>query len=209
MINTHYAVCAVVVYHCMTVSAVDFQSFEDQDNEQHSPENSDDIFLTEGTTPNYFIKQRTGYNVPISEEEGKKHSKEIFRCKHPNCFWQGTDPLEQDDHEKQYHAVAEAPQLFQRDSVLNEETFKCRECKEVFYQIADLEDHLLEHEEERQMNIFGETITRTTLPPYQDIDLDMLIRSPSGKYLYCPLCTSKLYPFNFEKHYAAHLKRGY
>ncbi|KAL1455667.1 hypothetical protein WDU94_009748 [Cyamophila willieti] len=209
MINTRYAVCAAVMYHCMTVSAQDFQSFEDPENEQHSPEHSDEVFLTEGTTANYFMKQKTGYNVPFSEEEGRKRSKEIYKCKFPNCFWQGTDALEQDDHERQFHEVAEAPQLFQRESVLDEETFQCRECKQLFYQIADLEDHLLEHEENRQMNIFGDRITTTTLPPFEDIDLELLIRSPSGKYLYCPLCSSKLYPFNFERHYRAHLKRGY
>lgn len=209
MVIKRHVIYVAFLYECMmTVSGVDFQSFQEGEDDMHSPENSDELLITEGTTYN-ILQEKTGFYVPASDDENKKMSREIFRCKHPNCFWQGHDALDLIDHEKKFHAAAEAPQLFERESVMDEETFNCKLCKETFYHIADLEDHLLGHEEEKQRNIFGVTVPRTTLPPYEDIDLDMLIRSPSGKYLYCPLCTSKLYPMNFEKHYAAHLKRGY
>lgn len=209
MLIQSYALLVTCLYQFMpTVSGVDFQSFEDGDEDQESPQNSNEELVTEGTTFNPFQEKKKGFVVPATEEE-EKRSQELLKCKHPNCYWQGYDVLAQEDHEREYHAVAEAPQLFQRESLLDEETFKCKICKETFYYIGDLEDHLLEHEEENQKNVFGITITRTTLPPYEDIDLDLLIRSPSGKYLYCPLCSSKLYPINFQRHYAAHLKRGY
>lgn len=199
----------ILCEYILIVAGVDFQSIEEGEDEIHSPENSDEILITEGTTLRIYYQKSTGYFVPESEDFEKKRSRELIRCKYPNCYWQGYDPLEQEDHEKIYHAVADAPQLFERESILDEETFQCKICKETFYHIADLEDHLLVHEEDKQRNIFGVTDPKTTLPPYEDIDLDLIIRSPSGKYLYCPLCTSKLYPYNFKKHYEAHLKRGY
>lgn len=205
MFIKRYLLC----HSLLLVTAVDFQSFQDGEDEVHSPENSDELLITEGTTFRFFHEKRTGFVVPESEDMGKKRSRELYKCKHPNCYWQGYDALEQEDHERLYHAVAEAPKLFERESILDEETFQCKICKDTFYHIADLEDHLLAHEEDKQRNIFGVTSQRTTLPPYDDIDTDLLIRSPSGKYLYCPLCTSKLYPYNFRKHYDAHLKRGY
>lgn len=193
----------------LLVAGVEFQSLEEGEADVESPENSDELLITEGTTHRIYYQKSTGYVVPQSEDADKKRSRELIKCKHANCYWQGYDPLEQEDHERLFHAVADAPQLFERESILEEETFHCKICKESFYNIADLEDHLLGHDEDKQRNIFGVTDPRTTLPPYEDIELDLLIRSPSGKYLYCPLCTSKLYPFNFKRHYEAHLKRGY